>query len=188
MLPLPNLFILGTFALLGFSMLFIGARYRGKGIRFWGKPTIESWYFLSGKISLFTSWTLLLFKAMLPAWTWNQVPAEVAWIAALINGLGTVIMLIAFSHLGDALRVGLPESSTSLKTIGIYSISRNPIYLGVFLICIASCIFFPNPVNIVLAGYGMIIHHRIILGEEKFLAGRFGDEWKKYTKEVRRYF
>lgn len=187
-MPLPNLIILATFTILGIAVMALGAGYRGKGIRFWGKPTIESWYFLSGKISLFTSWTLLLIKAMLPGWTWNQVPAEVAWVAALINGLGTAIMLIAFIHLGDALRVGLPENGTSLKTNGIYSISRNPIYLGVFLICLASCIFFPNPINIALAGYGMIIHHRIILGEEKFLAGRFGDDWRNYTKEVRRYF
>jgi protein-S-isoprenylcysteine O-methyltransferase Ste14 len=186
-MPLPNLVIISTFTLLGIAMMINGARYRGKGIRFWGKPTIENRYFLSGKICLFLSWTLLMIKAILPEWKWNQVSESMAWFAALINLIGTLMMLIAFYNLGDALRVGLPEKETNLRTTGIYSLSRNPIYLGVFLIGIASCLFFPNPVNIALALYGMMMHNKIILGEEKFLAGRFGKEWMDYTKKVRRY-
>ncbi|MBE0647923.1 MAG: isoprenylcysteine carboxylmethyltransferase family protein [Bacteroidales bacterium] len=186
-MPLPNLLIIATFTFLGIAMLFIGAGYRGKGIRFWGKPTIDYGYFLTGKISLFTSWALLLVKAIMPEWNWNPVSEGMAWFAAVINLIGTLIMVIAFVNLGTSLRVGLPESATTLKTKGIYGISRNPIYLGVFLICISSCLFFPNPVNILLALYGMMMHNKIILGEEKFLAGRFGKEWEDYTKKVRRY-
>ncbi|MFH1298050.1 MAG: isoprenylcysteine carboxylmethyltransferase family protein [Bacteroidota bacterium] len=186
-MPFPNLMILVTFILLWISFFIWGARYRGKGIKFWGKPTIDNRYFLSGKICLFSSWALLLLKAMLPEWTWNPVPEGVAWFAALLNCAGSVIMLVAFFHLGSSIRVGLPETDTTLQTSGIYSLSRNPIYLGIFLICIASCLFFPNPVNIALTVYGMYMHHRIIVAEEKFLANRFGKAWEDYTSRVRRY-
>ena len=186
-MPLPNLVIILTFTILGIAMMINGARYRDKGIRFWGKPTIENSLFLSGKISLFTSWALLLMKAILPEWDWNPVSENLAWLAALLNFVGTLIMLIAFVNLGSSLRVGLPETPTTLQTKGVYRISRNPIYLGVFLICIASCLFFPNPINIVLALYGMFMHNRIILGEEKFLSDRFGKEWEGYSSRVRRY-
>ena len=55
------------------------------------------------------------------------------------------------------------------------------------MICIASILYFPDPANIVLAVYGMIIHYRITLGEEKFLEQRFGKEWDDYKRTVRRY-
>ncbi|MFC2102427.1 methyltransferase family protein [Bacteroidota bacterium] len=186
-MPLPNLVIILTFIVLGIAMMINGSHYSGKGIRFWGKPTIEKSLFLSGKITLFTSWALMLIKAILPDWDWNPVSENLAWFAASLNLAGTLIMLIAFVNLGSSLRVGLPETPTTLQTKGIYSISRNPIYVGVFLICIASCLFFPNPINIALALYGMMVHIRIILGEEKFLAKRFGEEWEEYTSKVRRY-
>jgi len=130
---------------------------------------------------------LILVKALIPGWNWNPVPENVAWVAVLLNGIGTLIMLISFVHLGSSLRVGLPETPTTLQTKGIYSISRNPIYLGVFLICIASCIFFPNPINIALTLYGMYVHNSIILGEEKFLSNNFGKAWEDYSSRVRRY-
>ncbi len=186
-MPTPNLIILITFSLLGASMFVIGAQYRNKGINFFGRPTIEKRYFITGKVSLFASWALFLVKAMLPGWGWNPVSDGVAWFAALLNGIGTLIMILAFYKLGSSLRVGLPEKKTQLQTSGIYYISRNPIYLGFFLICIASCLFFPNPINIVLVLYGMLIHHRIILEEEKFLANRFGNAWENYILKVRRY-
>jgi protein-S-isoprenylcysteine O-methyltransferase Ste14 len=34
---------------------------------------------------------------------------------------------------------------------------------------------------------GMIIHHRIILGEEKYLESKFGQEYAAYRNQTRRY-
>ena len=186
-MPIPNLIIIVSFILLGASMLMIGIKNRRQGINSLGQSTIASIYFATGKVSLFLSWTLLLVKAMFPKWTWNPISVEVAWIAALLSCVGTIIMIVALFKLGSSLRVGLPSKQTILQTTGIFRLSRNPIYLGVFLICIASCLFFPNPINIALVLYGMFVHHQIILGEEKFLAERFGEAWKAYISKVRRY-
>jgi protein-S-isoprenylcysteine O-methyltransferase Ste14 len=79
-------------------------------------------------------------------------------------------------------------NDTRLSTRGIYRFSRNPIYLGVILINVASCIFFPNLFNVILAALATGIQHRIILSEEKFLEGRFGEAWRQYRKSTGRYF
>jgi protein-S-isoprenylcysteine O-methyltransferase Ste14 len=100
---------------------------------------------------------------------------------------GTIITAVSFFHLGASLKVGLPEQETSLKTHGLYSISRNPLYLGVYLITLASVLYFPDVINIILAITGMSMHHMITLGEEKFLSSKFGSSYEDYKKKVRRY-
>ncbi len=39
----------------------------------------------------------------------------------------------------------------------------------------------------IAAFLGIAIHHRIIINEEKFLAEKFGKQYKAYLSETRRY-
>ena len=83
--------------------------------------------------------------------------------------------------------MGIPVNETALKTKGIYRFSRNPLYVSIYLMCIASLMYFPNQVNLLLVAYGIFVHNRIILGEETFLSERFGAQWEEYCRKVRRY-
>jgi len=184
----PTRYILiAAFIIQGLGLLIAGYRLSGSGIAAWGDHTIGKFWFLSGKIGLFTSWTLCLVKAIVPRMGWYQTPFLMAVAGTIVLCLGTFVLVVAFFGLKNSLRVGLPKEETSLITSGIYAWSRNPIYLGVFMICIASMLYFPDPVNIVLAVYGIVIHYRITLGEERFLEQRFGEEWDAYRQKVRRY-
>jgi protein-S-isoprenylcysteine O-methyltransferase Ste14 len=116
-----------------------------------------------------------------------HVPSPLSWAAVFLLCLAVIFFIISFANLGTSLRVGLPEQETVLKTKGIFQFSRNPLYLSAYLICIASLLYYPNQVNLVLAAYGIFVHHKIILGEEKFLASTFGPQWEEYRKNVRRY-
>jgi protein-S-isoprenylcysteine O-methyltransferase Ste14 len=127
-------------------------------------------------------------RAIFPEFFRFNVPPVVAWTGAGLLCLGSVILVVSIFSLQGALRVGLPKEETRLVTRGIYTWSRNPLYVGVFMVCTASCIFYPNPVNILLAGYSMAVHYQIIRGEEHFLEQRFGDAWRDYTKRVGRWF
>ncbi len=100
---------------------------------------------------------------------------------------GSTISLISLLHLGESLRVGLPTGITKLKTAGIYRLSRNPIYTGLFLVCVGSVLYCRHPLNVLAAAAAILIHHIIILREESFLESRFGHEWTDYKKKVRRY-
>jgi protein-S-isoprenylcysteine O-methyltransferase Ste14 len=187
-MPIQSLIILFSFSIMGLALLLDGFLLRNKTSNPLGIPTIDKFYFYSGKIAVFCSWGFLIMRAVFPWLGFSGEPLFLLWVAAILAACGSIIMTFAFFSLGTSLKVGLPKEETVLRTQGLYRISRNPIYVGVDMICIASVIYFPNILNIVVTFYGIAIHHNIILGEEKFLAERFGDAWNEYQNRVRRYF
>ena len=186
-MSLQGYFVVILFLIMGSALIIISIPLREKGLSLMGIPTLRKFEFFSGKIALFSSWGLFIAKAIMEGkWPNTSLPV-LTWIAVVILFLSTVILIISFKALGKALKVGLPAEETQLQTQGIYRLSRNPLYLGVICVCIASCLYFPNPFNIILAVYGIFVHVRITLGEEKFLEERFGDEYLQYKRRVGRF-
>ena len=72
-------------------------------------------------------------------------------------------------------------------TTGIYSISRNPAFLGFDLVYLGFLLMFFNPVLLVFTIFAVVMLHLQILQEEKFMADTFGSEYEKYRKHVFRY-
>ncbi len=150
-----------------------------------GKPSINRVLFFIGKFSIIGNIVFVFLKNKVEAYQFSLQVQILALLLLFISG--ALIFTIALINLGQSLRVGLPKEETQLKTNGMYSFSRNPIYLGVFLLCMASCIYVPHWLNIVFLILVIVIHHQIILAEEKFLYKRFGQQWITYSKTVRRY-
>ncbi len=186
-MPVHSYFVLIAFITCGVVLLIQMMALRREGSELFGKPSIEKFYFYSGKIAIFTTWALFIVKAIFPKLGYIIVPVYLSWFATGLLYIGAIVVSIAFIDLGRSLKVGLPQQETKLKTNGIYRFSRNPIYLGVCLIAIASCLYFPDLINISFTLYGIFVHHKIIAGEELFLANRFGNEWTNYSSNVRRY-
>ena len=105
----------------------------------------------------------------------------------ILYAVGLVLLCVAMVSLGRSLSVGLPDEQTELKTGGVYRLSRNPIYVAAYLICIGSCFISIHPLNILLLVITVAVHHRIILKEEEFLEQRFGERWLEYKRHVFRY-
>jgi len=185
---ISSLIILLGFTIMGIYLVYLGMGLRKKGFRPLGSPTIHPVLFYIGKVALFTSWGYLLVNSILvmsgkpSSYLLYPVPA------AVLVTIGSFFLVVSFHDLGDSLRVGLPGEETSLKTTGIYRFSRNPIYVGVDLIAVASVLFIPVILNILCAAVGIIAHHLIILSEEKFLEERFSEDWLNYKRKTRRYF
>jgi protein-S-isoprenylcysteine O-methyltransferase Ste14 len=152
-----------------------------------GKPPINRWLFLKGKLLLGVSCGFYFVQAWGVDLHSLAIPASVLWIAVGLLFVGTTLISLSIFHLGESTRVGLPTTRTILKTEGMFRFSRNPIYLGTYFIGVASCLYCPNVINILASVGFIIIHHRIILGEEAFLQKQFGDEWRAYAKRVKRY-
>jgi protein-S-isoprenylcysteine O-methyltransferase Ste14 len=144
--------------------------------------------FFIGKISLFSSYLFILiqlFFVNLSLFAQNKI---FIWLCVVFMGIGVLLFTLAISSLGTfSLRVGLAQEKTALRTTGIYRLTRNPMLLGLYYIAIGSAIYVQNPVNWVLILIAVTIHHKIILAEEKFLHGRFGEAWTEYTNKVHRY-
>jgi protein-S-isoprenylcysteine O-methyltransferase Ste14 len=156
-------------------------------VNLFGTPSINAYAFYTGKVCFGVS--LGFFVLALLGIDGSIVVVQTLRHVALILALAGVSLLIfSFIHLGRSLRVGLPQERTELKTAGIYRFSRNPMYFSLFILCIASNLYVVNPVNIVCTLAAILIHHRIVLAEERFLEQTFGEAFRAYRTKVRRYF
>jgi protein-S-isoprenylcysteine O-methyltransferase Ste14 len=112
---------------------------------------------------------------------------RVAPVAVAAVVIGVTVLGIGVRNLGASLRVGLPDEPTQFREQGLYRVSRNPIYAGLFLSMIGSCVLVPSWLNVASTTVAILLHHRIVLAEERFLDGRFGPVWRGYAARVRRY-
>lgn len=154
-------------------------------MKLFGTATINPVVFYIGKLSFVGNIVFLFLKRFVHAYEFSSIVLILNLLLIFIPAL--IIFVISLSNLGESLRVGLPNEETTLKTTGLYRFSRNPIYVSVIMVGIASCIYVPHWLNIAFLVVATFIHHIIILGEEKFLHGKFKDQWVEYCKNVRRY-
>ncbi len=85
-------------------------------------------------------------------------------------------------------RSGPGHETTELLTTGIFSISRNPIYLGVSILPIGFGFIF-NSWWVIgsSAPTTYLIHYLLILSEERYLRDTFGKQYAHYCTKVRRW-
>lgn len=84
--------------------------------------------------------------------------------------------------------VVLIKPATSLQTNGIYSISRNPMYVSLTLMYLGITCFVGNWWNIILLPVLVfIVQAYVIKKEEKYLERAFGVQYLEYKKRVRRW-
>lgn len=80
------------------------------------------------------------------------------------------------------------KKMSSLITKGPYKFSRNPIYLGDFLILIGIAFLLRNPISFIFCSlFVVIINFDLIKYEEKQLEKKFGKRYLEYKKKVRRW-
>jgi protein-S-isoprenylcysteine O-methyltransferase Ste14 len=144
--------------------------------------------FFFGKLSLFTSFALILVQAFFVRLSLFEENDVFFWSCVVLIAIGVMLFTLAIMRLGTfSLRVGLAQENTSLRTTGIYRFSRNPMLLGLYLIALGSAIYVQCPINWILVIIALTVHHKIILAEEVFLQNRFGEQWVRYRNNVRRY-
>lgn len=113
------------------------------------------------------------------------------WIIILASVLGIVCIVmgvIQFSLKKTTVNPHKPEDSTSLVSSGIYSISRNPMYLGMLILLVFYGLFLGNGlVFLILPIFVWYMNSFQIKPEEEMMNQLFGDEYKDYQKKVRRW-
>jgi protein-S-isoprenylcysteine O-methyltransferase Ste14 len=152
-----------------------------------GKSPIPVPLLITGKIAMLFCWLFFLVKTS-NILTMHYDSLTTQWFGIALYAAGLIIVILGFFGLGSSVSVGLPKEATKFKTGGIYCFSRNPMYLGGFVMCTGSCVYSIHIVNFILFAIAFAIHHSIVLKEEEFLEERFGNNWVDYKKKVRRYF
>ena len=110
-------------------------------------------------------------------------------IGNVIAAIGVLIFVLSVVQMKDNWRAGVQrEQKTNLVTTGIYSISRNPAFLGFDLMYIGILFSFFNWFLCVATSFAIVLFNlQIVNVEEDFLIEAFGDEYLQYKKKVRRY-
>lgn len=177
------------------ATVILGAFLAKSGKDAMGKPTIQPVLFYTGKFLLFAVWALFAIIAVFPEYR-SVVPLMIQDFTPDVQKLLACVFLIpanlivvpAYLSMGLITNIGLPAGKHELRTGGIYKISRNPMYGSFIFLNTATFLFLPSLLLLAVMIYGMVVHHFIILGEEKYLEGEFGDEYRKYKASVPRYF
>ena len=112
-----------------------------------------------------------------------------AWVIAFRIAGGIILALgILIWYIG-AMRSGMDENITEnkLKTDGIYSWVRNPMYTGCWFIIIGITFMWHNywVLPMILVDW-LILTIVLINTEEKWLLNLYGDEYAEYKKNVNR--
>lgn len=109
---------------------------------------------------------------------------------------GVILIITGFIFTVPALRQFIKtkntvitiKPATSLQTSGIYSVTRNPMYLGLILVYTGLAFVIGNWWTIILLPILFIlVTYLIILPEERYLSGAFRNIYPDYKKKTRRW-
>jgi protein-S-isoprenylcysteine O-methyltransferase Ste14 len=155
----------------------------------WQKPKGEAAFEIILKLFTFLIVPVQFASVFFSEYIFNfALPFTLNIIGFVFLFLSNAIFLSAVITMRNNWRAGYSyEQDTKLVTNGIYRISRNPAFVGFDLLYIGSALLYPNIINIIFTVVVIILFHVQILGEEKFLADKFGESYLEYKSKVRRY-
>ena len=74
-----------------------------------------------------------------PAEAAYSLAGEVEGVLAVVSLIGVVVLMVSFVNLGKSLTANpVPLENATLKTSGLYSVVRHPIYLGLVLVALSA--------------------------------------------------
>lgn len=121
-----------------------------------------------------------------------MLPLEVnlSLLLGLILLIGSIVLIVmAFKELKDYETTYIPDGEPEkLVNTGPFKISRNPIYLGMFGILIASA-FLMQSISALLIPilFISIIENTWITHEEEKLKEKFPEQWEQYISSTKRW-
>ena len=122
-----------------------------------------------------------------PIYQYMHEPLAYIGIAGVFFG---IFMAAISAYLFKKAGTGIEpfDEATTLVKNGFYRYSRNPMYLGMFLMLMGSAFLMgsigallPMPVFV------LIIRNNFVLAEERFLEASFGERYLEYKSTVRRW-
>jgi protein-S-isoprenylcysteine O-methyltransferase Ste14 len=125
-----------------------------------------------------------------------HVPFPVPGVDMVHRIIGGSLIVIGVSLAAAGIRnfsrAGTPvrsiESTRALVTTGIHGRTRNPIYLGMFLLYGGIGVAAQSPWSLVLTlPLAITIRYGVVAREETYLERLFGDAYRDYKARVRRW-
>ncbi len=126
------------------------------------------------------------YKYLLPCWYFeNSIISNIGWALLMFS---LIIIWVAQSHMADSWRIGIDhENKPRLVTNGIFSLSRNPVFLGIILASVGVFMVVPNAFTLLILGLSFVSINTQIRLEEEHLQEEFGNSYSEYRSKVRRW-
>lgn len=104
-----------------------------------------------------------------------------------LNFLGLLVYLVGtLLYMKSIVDFARPENN-GINKRGLYSYSRNPMYLAFFLYFLGCGLLITSWLYFIILIIFQISVHYLILSEERWCVKEFGKEYKNYMNKVRRY-
>lgn len=112
-------------------------------------------------------------------------------VSAVLAAIGAAVALggvASFRRAKTTVNPLRPESSSALVSTGVYSFTRNPMYLGMLLVVLAWAVHLSSIWSLIgPATFAWYITRFQIVPEERVLDALFGASFAEYKKRVRRW-
>lgn len=143
-------------------------------------------------------------------WRWRNVPVPETHVAGLVVGVGLhafmprhatpnlqSLWIAGWTLIGAGVLLGGwavqtagnvdIESPSELVTTGPFAYSRNPMYVAWTALYVGIAFIVNTVWLFLLLPFVMVATHIIVRREERSLESKFGDDYREYKNEVRRY-
>lgn len=109
-------------------------------------------------------------------------------VGVILTSAGFILFILSLISFGNSWRIGIDKKNPGkLATTGVFSITRNPIFVFIDLYFFGTWLIYSNLFFLLFSIIVTLGIHYQILEEEKFLTVQFGRDYLNYMKKVRRY-
>jgi protein-S-isoprenylcysteine O-methyltransferase Ste14 len=124
--------------------------------------------------------------------THSIIPHDARLVVAVVLVVCAAVValsgIVAFRRARTTVNPLHPDASTSIVTTGIFRFTRNPMYLGLFLVLLAWSVLLSNVIAAFIPVLFVIYMNVFQIGpEERALATKFGAVYADYLRVVRRW-
>jgi protein-S-isoprenylcysteine O-methyltransferase Ste14 len=124
----------------------------------------------------------------------------IGWIAdldpAVRIAIGAVVVLCGLittsagrrALVREGTNVNPLQPTTALVTGGIFSRTRNPLYVGILVALFGIALLFAlDWLVLLIIPSCLLLHFGVVMREERYLERKFGDAYRRYKESVPRY-
>lgn len=140
---------------------------------------------LAGAVTLRAGWPFLeQFGGTLQ---WAHSP-KIQLLGLVVMLVGAVLAAVAQIQMGRAWRIGVPDQSSPLLVErGVFTFSRNPVFLGMAGMFLGGLLVAPSALTLMAASLAMFAMSIQIRLEEAHLSSKLGSAYEAYKTRVRRW-
>lgn len=118
---------------------------------------------------------------------WLEHPV-MQWIGIALLLLSLIWTVVAQYQMGQSWRIGIDrEHRSALVEKGLFTFSRNPIFVGMIVTLFGLFLVIPNALTLLLFVLGGVVISIQVRLEEKYLVESHGEAYNDYQRRVRRW-